>query len=70
MSLKGRTRHGVNGIYKRVVEQAWAAGAIEVPQHDIVGYLKKISSHLLRVGLTQDLIANGQDGVAISQAVR
>ena len=64
------TRHGVNGIYKRVVEQAWAAGAIEVPRHDIVGYLKKISSHSLRVGLTQDLIANGQDGVAISQALR
>jgi site-specific recombinase XerD len=64
------TRHGVNRIYKRVIEQAWSAGVIDVPRHDIVGYLKKISSHSLRVGLTQDLIADGQDGVAISQALR
>jgi integrase len=64
------TRHGVNRIYKRVIEQAWAAGVIDVPRHDIVDYLKKISSHSLRVGLTQDLIADGQDGVAISQALR
>lgn len=64
------TRHGVNAIYKRVIEQAWAAGAIDVPKHDIMSYLKRISTHSLRVGLTQDLIANGQDGVAISQALR
>lgn len=67
---EGLTRHGVNGIYKTVIERAWAAGAIDVPSHDITAYLKKISTHSLRVGLTQDLIANGQDGVAISQALR
>ena len=37
---------------------------------DNVGYLKLISSHSLRVGLTQDLIALGADGVAILNAMR
>lgn len=64
------TRHGVNGIYKRVIENAWAAGVFDVPGHDIAGFLAKISTHSLRVGLTQDLIADGQDGVAIAQALR
>lgn len=64
------TRHGVNAIYKRVIENAWAAGVFDVPGHDIAAFLAKISTHSLRVGLTQDLIANGQDGVAIAQALR
>jgi integrase len=60
----------VNAIYKRVIENAWAAGVFDVPGHDIAAFLAKISTHSLRVGLTQDLIANGQDGVAIAQALR
>lgn len=64
------TTQGVNTIYRRVVEQAWADRAIELPKDDIVGCLKRISSHSLRVGLTQDLIARGQDGVAIAKALR
>ena len=31
---------------------------------------KRISTHSLVVGLTQDLIADGLDGVAIAQALR
>lgn len=59
------TRHGVYGIYKRVIENAWAAGVFDVPSHDIAAFLAKISTHSLRVGLTQDLIADGQDeGIA------
>ncbi|MEE4208869.1 MAG: hypothetical protein V2I43_06355, partial [Parvularcula sp.] len=64
------TRHGVNGIYKRVIENAWGAGVFDVPGHDITAFLKRVSTHSLRVGLTQDLIAGGQDGVAIAQALR
>lgn len=64
------TRQGINEIYRRIAAQAWAEGQIDVPKNDIVGFLKELSSHSLRVGLTQDLIANGQDGVAIAKALR
>ena len=55
------TTQGVNAIYKRLVERAWADGLIEVEKDDIVKALKTISSHSLRVGLTHDLIALGAD---------
>lgn len=64
------TRQGVNEIYRRVAKRAWAEGHINVPKDDISGFLKALSSHSLRVGLTQDLIASGQEGVAIAQALR
>ncbi|WBY18038.1 hypothetical protein PF049_14255 (plasmid) [Erythrobacteraceae bacterium WH01K] len=53
------TTQGVNAIYKRLVERAWADGLIEIQKDDIVKALKAISSHSLRVGLTHDLIALG-----------
>ena len=64
------TRQGVNGIYRRIIKEAWAAGLVDVPGGDIAAYIRTISTHSLRVGLTQDLIAEGQDGVAIAQALR
>ena len=64
------TTQGVNAIYKRLVERAWADGLIKVEKDDIVKALKTISSHSLRVGLTHDLIALGADGVAITNAMR
>ena len=67
---KALTRQGVNEIYRRVAEKAWLDGHIDVAGGAIDDYLAALSSHSLRVGLTQDMIAAGLDGVAIAQALR
>ena len=64
------TRQGVVKIIRRVIETAWLDGRIAVKGDDIDAYLSRVSTHSLRVGLTQELIAGGQEGIAIAQALR
>lgn len=64
------TRQGVNGIYRRVATAAFDKGLIQMPVKDVFDAVKALSSHSLRVGLTQDLFAAGEDGVGIAQALR
>lgn len=42
----------------------------ELPATDIAEAVRGLSTHSLRVGLTQDLFAAGEDGVGIAQALR
>ena len=64
------TRQGVVKIIRRMIETAWLDGRVTVKAGDIDAYLRRVSTHSLRVGLTQELIAGGQEGIAIAQALR
>ena len=64
------TRQGVNGIYRRVALSAYDKGLVILPISKVTHALKALSTHSLRVGLTQDLFAAGEDGVGIAQALR
>lgn len=64
------TRQGVNGIYRRVALAAYDRGLVALPAGNLQGAIQALSTHSLRVGLTQDLFAAGEDGVGIAQALR
>ena len=64
------TRQGVNAIYRRVALSAYDKGLVALPVSKVTPALKALSTHSLRVGLTQDLFAAGEDGVGIAQALR
>jgi hypothetical protein len=64
------SRQGVNGIYRRVALSAFDQGLVEMPIAKVEDAARALSSHSLRVGLTQDLFAAGEDGVGIAQALR
>lgn len=64
------TRQGVNGIYRRVALSAYDKGLVTLPISKVTDALKALSTHSLRVGLTQDLFAAGEDGLGIAQALR
>lgn len=64
------TRQGVNLIYRRVALAAFHKGLVKLPVGKVVGAVKALSTHSLRVGLTQDLFAAGEDGAGIAQALR
>ncbi|CCW16925.1 Integrase-like protein [Sphingobium indicum BiD32] len=64
------TRQGVNGIYRRVAYAAYEQGLVTLPVGKLTDAVKALSSHSLRVGLTQDLFAAGEDGTGIAQALR
>jgi len=64
------TRQGVNAIYRRVALSAYDKGLVTLPASKVTPALKALSTHSLRVGLTQDLFAAGEDGVGIAQALR
>ena len=64
------SRQGVNGIYRRVALSAFDQGLVEMPIAKVEEAARALSSHSLRVGLTQDLFAAGEDGVGIAQALR
>lgn len=66
----GLTRQGVNGIYRRMALSAFDQGLVDMPVADVEDAVRGLSSHSLRVGLTQDLFAAGEDGVGIAQALR
>jgi site-specific recombinase XerC len=64
------TRQGVNGIYRKVAMEAFDSGNVDVSAAQIYALVCAISTHSLRVGLTQDLFAAGEDGAGIAQALR
>jgi hypothetical protein len=43
---------------------------VEMPIAKVEDAARAVSSHSLRVGLTRDLLAAGEDGVSIAQALR
>lgn len=64
------TRQGINGIYRRVAYAAYEQGLVTLPAGKLTDAVKALSTHSLRVGLTQDLFAAGEDGTGIAQALR
>ena len=64
------TRQGVNGIYRRVALAAYEQGLVNLSAGELDDAIKALSTHSLRVGLTQDLFAAGQDAAGIAQALR
>lgn len=70
IGIASLTRQGVVGIYRRVAERTIDLGLVDLPPAQIDAAIAGISSHSLRVGLTQDLFAAGEDGTGIAQALR
>lgn len=64
------TRQGVTGIYRRVALAAAQAGLVELPAGALDAAVAALSTHSLRVGLTQDLFAAGEDGAGIALTLR
>lgn len=64
------SRPGVTGIYRRVALAAARQGHAVIPAGQLDAAIAALSTHSLRVGLTQDLLAAGEDGLAIAQALR
>jgi integrase len=64
------TRQGVTGIYRRIALAAAAAGLVDVPVGELDAAIAALSTHSLRVGLTQDLFAAGEDGAGIALTLR
>lgn len=64
------TRQGVCGIYRRVALAAADAGLVEISGAKLFDAIAGLSTHSLRVGLTQDLFAAGEDGAGIALTLR
>lgn len=64
------TRQGVTSIYRRVATDAFDKGLVDMSAAKLFDAVLAISTHSLRVGLTHDLFAAGEDGSGIAQALR
>lgn len=64
------TRQGVCGIYRRIARSAVEAGLVEISDVMLDDAIAALSTHSLRVGLTQDLFAAGEDGAGIALTLR
>ena len=64
------TRSGVCLIYRRVALAAARAGLVKFREGELERAVKALSTHSLRVGLTQDLFAAGADGTGIALTLR
>ncbi len=64
------TRQGVTHIYRRCARAAVAQGLVDIEPRSLAATIAAISSHSLRVGLTQDLFAAGEDAGPVAQALR
>jgi integrase len=64
------TRQGVTGIYRRIALAAARDGLVDIPEGDLDAAIAALSTHSLRVGLTQDLFAAGEDGAGIALTLR
>ena len=57
-------------IIKRTALAAADQGLVDLMGSELVEAVNALSTHSLRVGLTQDLFANGEDAGPIAQALR
>jgi integrase len=64
------TRQGVCWIYRRIALAAADAGLVNLSGAKLFDAIAALSSHSLRVGLTQDLFAAGEDGAGIALTLR
>jgi integrase len=64
------TRQGVCHIYRRVARQAVVQGHAAIDNGQLDATIAALSTHSLRVGLTQDLFAAGEDAGPVAQALR
>lgn len=64
------TRQGVTGIYRRIALCAARAGLVNLAAGELDAAIAALSTHSLRVGLTQDLFAAGEDGAGIALTLR
>ena len=64
------TRQGVCAIYRRVALSAADVGLVEMSGAKLFEAIAALSTHSLRVGLTQDLFAAGEDGAGIALTLR
>jgi len=64
------TRQGVTGIYRRIALAAARAGQVAIAAGELDAAIRALSTHSLRVGLTQDLFAAGEDGAGIALTLR
>ena len=64
------SRQAVNAIYRKVALAAVERGLIELPASKLKAALDALTSHSLRIGLTHDLFAAGEDGIGIAQTLR
>ncbi|MGY2737010.1 tyrosine-type recombinase/integrase [Sphingomonas sp. UYP23] len=64
------TRQGVGGIYRRIALAAADAGLVEMSGAKLYDAIAALTTHSLRVGLTQDLFAAGEDGAGIALTLR
>jgi integrase len=64
------TRQGVTGIYRRIALCAAATGLVDIAAGELTAAVAALSTHSLRVGLTQDLFAAGEDGAGIALTLR
>lgn len=66
----GLSRAGVTMIYRRVAQRAADQGLVELSGEALEAAIKAISTHSMRVGLTQDLFKLGLDSVHVTEALR
>ena len=64
------TRQGVCAIYRRLALAAADAGLVDMSGAKLFEAIAALSTHSLRVGLTQDLFAAGEDGAGIALTLR
>ena len=64
------TPAAVRLIIKRTALRAAECGLVSLIGKDLERGIAALSTHSLRVGLTQDLFANGEDAGPIAQALR
>jgi integrase len=64
------TRQGVTAIYRRIALAAARTGLVNLPAGELEAAVRALSTHSLRVGLTQDLFAAGEDGAGIALTLR
>ena len=64
------TPAAVRLIIKRWARQAPEEGLVSLFGNDLDSAVAALSTHSLRVGLTQDLFANGEDACPIAEALR
>jgi hypothetical protein len=64
------TRQGVALIYRRVARRAADLGLVDLYDAKLDEAIAALTTHSLRVGLTQDLFAAGEEAGPVTQALR